>query len=505
MKKFFVLLILLLICFASCDNANQSASGANNENEPNQGSSGGNQSGQDDGSYGLASFDDVSVLVSALSSSQQLPSVKSNGSDADSGAVWKIESSLDDDSFTLSESGGITASRYGAAVVSAQISSGEKAFLSVSCLPSEAPKDKCLVFMSSKQFVFTTSNSKKNWNGKIEFSIDGANWTEWNERDEGGEEMLAPIDSGKLASDDANYYVFVRGTGNDSITGWKEQDPNGFIDFADMPAGFKFSAKNAADGNIPIYCFGDIRALLNYSDASGAQMADGAFYGLFSECQGLVNSPELPFGALRKYCYSCMFSGKHNKDFDGNVIEVDNLFAVPPILPATELAEHCYDNMFANCFSMQAAPVLPADTLEEGCYYSMFGNCISLKTPPRLPATKLAPSCYEIMFNECRSLEALPQLPTPDPMPKTDDMCTGCMFAKCDRIRISETKTGEYVNEITFPYESYYADLSGRSALDSKEGEGEPMGFITMFADTGGTFTGNPKANRKYYTSNKVI
>ena len=66
------------------------------------------------------------------------------------------------------------------------------------------------------------------------------------------------------------------------------------------------------------------------------------------------------------------------------------------LLPATELAPDCYDQMFMNCTHLTTAPVLPATKLVEKCYYRMFYNCTALTAAPELPATKLAAECYKL-------------------------------------------------------------------------------------------------------------
>ena len=46
-----------------------------------------------------------------------------------------------------------------------------------------------------------------------------------------------------------------------------------------------------------------------------------------------------------------------------------------PALPATALANYCYNNMFNGCKSLTQAPALPATTLANGCYSNMFSGC----------------------------------------------------------------------------------------------------------------------------------
>lgn len=63
------------------------------------------------------------------------------------------------------------------------------------------------------------------------------------------------------------------------------------------------------------------------------------------------------------------------KLFSGNtkLINAKNL-----ILPATTLADRCYEEMFMDCTSLTTAPELPATTLASECYVNMFSGCSSL-------------------------------------------------------------------------------------------------------------------------------
>jgi hypothetical protein len=60
--------------------------------------------------------------------------------------------------------------------------------------------------------------------------------------------------------------------------------------------------------------------------------------------------------------------------------------------------------MFEGCTSLTTAPELPATTLANGCYEDMFSGCTSLATAPELPATTLISRCYNEMFRNCRNL-----------------------------------------------------------------------------------------------------
>lgn len=77
-------------------------------------------------------------------------------------------------------------------------------------------------------------------------------------------------------------------------------------------------------------------------------------------------------------------------------------------LPATTLAQHCYNSMFKGCTSLTAAPALPATTASYGCYKEMFNGCTGLTTAPALPATQIYGSSYAGMFGGCTSLTTPP-------------------------------------------------------------------------------------------------
>ena len=77
-----------------------------------------------------------------------------------------------------------------------------------------------------------------------------------------------------------------------------------------------------------------------------------------------------------------------------------------PNLPATTLANYCYQGMFYNT-SISSMPELPATTLAEGCYDSMFGGNRYLVDDVVLPATTLATNSYSEMFAQCSSLTSI--------------------------------------------------------------------------------------------------
>ena len=224
----------------------------------------------------------------------------------------------------------------------------------------------------------------------------------------------------------AEYVLYLRGIGNTVITG--KQYP------------FKFLGSDIA-------CIGNIETLLDYVT---------------------VEAGEHP--AMVTHCYEYMFSG------------CSSLIQAPE-LPATTLAANCYEHMFSGCSSLIQAPELPATTLADNCYEYMFSGCSSLIQAPELPATTLAANCYAFMFYECPSLIQAPELPATT----LAFRCYKDMFSSCTSLKLSETKTEEYIQEYRIP-----SSGDGTTSLDSLD---------RMFYSTGGTFTGTPNINTTYYLS----
>ncbi len=153
------------------------------------------------------------------------------------------------------------------------------------------------------------------------------------------------------------------------------------------------------------YVYGNVMSLLDPDNfATNTEITvKGAFLGLFLNNTHIKNHETkklvLPATTLAESCYEDMFSGCTSLE-------------VAPELPATTLAESCYLNMFYGCTGLTKAPELPATTLANYCYAYMFYNCIGLTKAPELPATTLAHSCYEGMFSDCASLISVTCLAT---------------------------------------------------------------------------------------------
>jgi hypothetical protein len=164
---------------------------------------------------------------------------------------------------------------------------------------------------------------------------------------------------------------------------------------------------------------------------------------MFYNCKSLTEAPELPATNLAETCYQNMFSGCTS-------------LTKAPELPATNLAESCYSYMFYNCTSLVNAPELPATSLTNRCYSYMFYNCTSLVNAPELPATNLAESCYSYMFYNCTSLVNAPELPATTLV----NSCYARMFEDCKSL----TKAPE-LPATNLAESCYYSMFEGCTSL----------------------------------------
>jgi len=139
---------------------------------------------------------------------------------------------------------------------------------------------------------------------------------------------------------------------------------------------------------------------------------------MFRNCRFLESAPSaLPAWELAQECYANMFWG------------CESLVNAPEILgQRTEVS--CFVNMFKECTSLIDAPELNLNRLTLSCCSGMFAGCTSLVNPPALPMTELAISCYSGMFEGCTSLEVAPVLPAT----QLEHGCYDVMFRGCSNL-----------------------------------------------------------------------
>ena len=171
---------------------------------------------------------------------------------------------------------------------------------------------------------------------------------------------------------------------------------------------------------------------------------NGAGYncdGMFSYCKKLTAAPKLPATTLADYCYQDMFNG------------CEKLSSAPE-LNASSVHEGSYQRMFANCTALKKAPALPATEVRKSGYQQMFSGCKNMETGPEsLPATELKENCYYRMFNGCISLTKVPKLMAK----KMDKGCCAGMFMSCKKI----DKVTLYVQDFDTNYSPFTDWLSG--------------------------------------------
>lgn len=157
--------------------------------------------------------------------------------------------------------------------------------------------------------------------------------------------------------------------------------------------------------NVKVQCTGDIRTLLDYNDYKNVNTSNARFCYLFYKCNVLTSVPKLPAKDLADNCYRNMFA-------ECTAIEK------APELPATKLKEYCYYCMFDGCTALTEVPDLPAEDLPEQCYHWMFLGCKELVKGPKISAATISQySCYG-MFSSCAKLSSVALLMPNDEIEK---------------------------------------------------------------------------------------
>lgn len=133
----------------------------------------------------------------------------------------------------------------------------------------------------------------------------------------------------------------------------------------------------------------------------------GAYESMFEGCTSLVTAPEILAETIGEQgCYN-MFKNCTSLEY----------ISMAPIktFTSSHYNKLHLSQMFANCASLKNAPELPATTLAEQCYDRMFMGCTSLTTAPELPATTLKSNCYVNMFYGCTKLNYIKAMFTTAP------------------------------------------------------------------------------------------
>lgn len=280
-----------------------------------------------------------------------------------------------------------------------------------------------VTFTAAKAQTFKMT-TKGNYNiDKLEYSLDGNNWT---------------------AVEKDKEVEFGGAKGSLRLRG---KNPNGTA----SSSVYNYSTITFTHSDVKVACTGDIRTLLDWEYYKTVDTQNARFYNLFDHCTALTSAPELPAENLANYCYKSMFYGCSS-------------LKTAPKLPAKTMASECYTHMFNGCSSLKVAPELPATELARNCYGGMFFNCENLTTAPVLSATALVDYCYDQMFNGCTKLSSITILAPSDQISGTS------FFYNSDSNWISETGTDASVTSRTLK-------VQDRDAYDALVTKGLPANW----------------------------
>ena len=199
-----------------------------------------------------------------------------------------------------------------------------------------------ITFSSPTAFTLSIIGSVKLWDGIVEYSTDGENWSEWN----GLTTLSSEVKNGESV-------LYARGEGNTILTGSSVQTNSG---------AWHFSGSD-------ISVSGMIHNMLDYH-----------------------GNP-----TVGNYAFKSWFGWK--SPGDTAIVSAENLIITDPV------TLHMCDGMFSRCKGLQRPPRFTAQVLAEACFQSIFYQCSGLNTLPSLPASTLEPSCYYTMFSGCTNIK----------------------------------------------------------------------------------------------------
>lgn len=211
--------------------------------------------------------------------------------------------------------------------------------------------------------------------------------------------------------------------------------------------------------DVPVYCTGDIRTLIDH------------------EAYGTVSTDNAKFSEL----------------FYGNTVLV-----TAPELPATTLAPECYDYMFSRCTALTEAPVLPAEVLSHACYNGMFAFCTSLSEVTMLATDVSAGRCLDNWLMDAGTSATSRTLTVASEAVYTSMVSKGYvpdLWKKADKVDINGNEIGAEVTGL--PYVTFSADSEQKFSMDFSGfngnftlGEGEYFEY-SVGGDTWVRFTGS--------------
>lgn len=177
-------------------------------------------------------------------------------------------------------------------------------------------------------------------------------------------------------------------------------------------------------------------SLMGYTSVEGITATIPAYGKLYLRCS--TNSWGYKNGSVVSYNYidatgtykasGNIMSLLYGQDYDGTQTALKGDASFPSlfqnstmlsdvsglILPSTSMTLDAYAHMFQGT-SITTAPELPATTLANHCYEMMFYNCKSLtKSPDLMYEEELPPQCYSQIFGGCSNLNYIKCMGTPN-------------------------------------------------------------------------------------------
>lgn len=247
--------------------------------------------------------------------------------------------------------------------------------------------------------MYTVSMPRKYWDGTMEYSTDGTNWTTW---------------TCSAVTCNSSFKIYFRGIGNTKVTG---SNSTSFYQ------GFVVSAVSSSSTELSFTVSGDLLNLLDYTKVAS----------------GTAISPA-------QYCFAYLFAGQ-------NITSCSDL-------TMTSVPKYGYYNMFKTCGMLTVAPTVAAQTVADYGLSCMFYGCSALKETPYLDLVSLSQYACNSMFASCTSLTKINMSETR--VTAVASYAYYCMFTGCSALVNgvpSEIHIGSYDGKATYNLYNIFSSM----------------------------------------------
>ena len=243
------------------------------------------------------------------------------------------------------------------------------------------------------------------------------------------------------------------------------------------------------------YIDGNLENLLDYQTVKAGghpTMGRKCFISMFQDCTTLERGADLYADVATEECCANLYKGCTN------LLEIPQIdFLIGRNSPTGgTLANLCCSEMFMNCSSLRgfSDPSLRGiriDSLQQSCFVNMFKGCSSLVSmkPIYIYNSTVFPSqCCLQMFQDCTSLIVPPNFLMGDSMmvQNQTNFANNSItrtFSGCSALKVKELAASSQIQQTTI-----IQIPTGISMFSCSD----------MFKNTGGTFTGTPRAGYRY-------